>query len=325
MADWVSRGFDRELIDVFRLLVVLLVSAGDCLIAWILWRKTKFWISLLFLFNPVSALISGYHNQFDNLAVLLALSGALLLDRHAAGGRRGDFWGGLIVLSLCLCLKHIFIFFPLWVALKQRGLCDRAVALLLPICLFVLGFVPFWALGADGIVDNVLLYRSFDNAPGLRLFIPGIFLRLLSADTILILAMGVAALWYRRQSTLRSAMAYTLVLLIFAPAVANQYLAIPVAAMCASLNGFYGLYLAIGGPFLMANGSGPGADWIVDLLPGFMNTRIAGGRAYDVMIAVLAAGFFWQHCGHAVQRTAKRVWRADRPMDRVRKLLSGEK
>lgn len=64
--------------EYFRIGLILTLSLADILISCILWGKGFKLSALLFLFSPITIFISGYHNQFDNLAVLLAMLSVLI-------------------------------------------------------------------------------------------------------------------------------------------------------------------------------------------------------------------------------------------------------
>src|SRR5579859_6127536 len=106
--------------EVFRGLLVALLSLADAGIAWILWRKYGLRAGVLFFLNPVSIMITGYHNQFDNVAVLLGLCSVILYGEDFAKRPGGRQYGALGILGLSLMTKHLLFVFPLWLAVKQK-------------------------------------------------------------------------------------------------------------------------------------------------------------------------------------------------------------
>ena len=64
---------------IFRLFIIAILSLSDVsLFFWLkknISQKAAYW----FFFNPISIYISGYHNQFDTIAIALALYSTLFL------------------------------------------------------------------------------------------------------------------------------------------------------------------------------------------------------------------------------------------------------
>src|SRR5688500_5479310 len=97
----------------FHVVIASLLALADVVIAVLLFRAFGLLPGLLFILNPVSVLLSGYHSQFDNLAVLPAL-GAWLLVRPQFGGAdvsRRRWVAAALLLGLSLATKHFMIFF----------------------------------------------------------------------------------------------------------------------------------------------------------------------------------------------------------------------
>ena len=113
-------------------------------------------------------------------------------------------------------------------------------------------------------MHNVFLYRSFAN---------GLLLREL-ADTIppsLLFILGLAIIGYfvRKRPLFESALLYLVALVVLSPAMANQYLAIPMPAVAAQMNLLHGLYTLVASLIMVSNPDGlglgldssiPGAD-----------------------------------------------------------------
>jgi hypothetical protein len=128
--------------DVFRYMVSGFLGLGNAGIFYILWRRFGALAGCWFFLNPISIIISGYQNNFDNLAILPGLMAALLMgddfDRPVC---RRKFLG-LFVLGLSLMVKHVFFAFPFWLAVKQRGLSQKLAVILIPVLMFAFSFVP---------------------------------------------------------------------------------------------------------------------------------------------------------------------------------------
>ncbi len=245
---------------VFRWLLVGFLSAADVGIFCVLWKKFGRLAATLFFLNPVSILITGYHNQFDNVAILFGLWAVLLLGDNFENpvGRRKFL--GLAVLGLSLMTKHVLFAFPLWLAVKQKGLRQKCMVILVPVAIFLLGFAPYWPVGRAGIIQNVFSYKSFTTAHFYNFFLPTAVQYFLNSQTVWLLMLGWFAFIHRRKPALESLLLYTCILVAAAPATTNQYLAIPSAFTSVFVNFFtvaytviatYQVSTAVGGPHLL--------------------------------------------------------------------------
>lgn len=230
----------------FHMLVASFLSLADIAIAFILARCFSYVAALFFLLNPVSVLMIGCHSQFDNLAVLLGLTGIIVLPEDGDSKiSTKQVWLCAFFIGISLIMKHILFIFPLWLAINSRfSLRQRFILLFFPFFLFAAGFLPFCFNHASlsGIINNVFLYQSAHlNAffPHLvELFVPIKFIETYLER--LPLFNGFRFIWlvamlcsgyllrYRHQRELY--LFYLIGLCVLSSAIADQYLAIPVAA-----------------------------------------------------------------------------------------------
>ena len=133
--------------DAFRWKLVLLLTAADMGIFVFLLRHYSLRIAALFFLNPISIIITGYHNQFDNIAVFVGLLAVFLYQK----GDRKNRVLGMLGMGLSLCLKHLLFLFPVWLALKEKKWSWRVLVVLVPYAMFLLSFLPYWSTGAAGI------------------------------------------------------------------------------------------------------------------------------------------------------------------------------
>jgi hypothetical protein len=279
----------------FLLLLSLLLALVDVIVAGLLLERYGGAAAALFLLSPVAIVISGFHRQFDNVAVMLAMLAVLLLDRSRAGRVDAPYVGGLVVLGLSLSVKHLFFAFPLWLALKEQRWPRRLAALAVPPAVFLLSFAPFWAEGRAGIVGNVFLYRSLSNAPLWRTVFGPELGGTLGPTALLVAALAAGAWLDRRRDRLGSLLVYTVALVAFAPALANQYLAIPVAAVSAFPNPLFVCYTVVAGAHLVFDPVETGP---------FISRAIAGSLPdlYPVEAALLLAGLVWMAVAPRLRR-----------------------
>lgn len=266
----------------FRALLIGLLTLADVGIWAVLHRRYGRIAGFLFFLNPVSIIITGYHNQFDNVAILVGL---LAMVAYAA-----SFVPALLLLGLSLTVKHVLLVFPLWLAIKEKGLERKLAALAVPLAMLVLSFMPFVAEGRSGIVSNVVLYRGHDNAPFWHGVLPVQLQPLISPSVLFAGAMLVLGFVWRRRSHLDLALLYLLALVVFAPSIANQYLAIAVPAIAAFPSSFFLPFQVLAGWFLAAHPEGLHSQWLRDRAPDQMVAENVGPRAYDPVIMALAFG-----------------------------------
>lgn len=238
---------------IFRILLTLLLSLADAGIALILLKRYNYLAGILFFFNPISILITGYHNQFDNLALLLALFSAVLTGNNFTESiNKRKFWG-LVILGISLIVKHTFFIYPVWLALKQKGLANKLWTLLIPSALFLLSFIPYADAGSTGIINNVFLYRSYGNGIFYHFFIPFIIQILLTKEMFWIATLLFFGYYFRNVHNVESCLYYTCVLVATAPSIANQYLAIPIPFIAVHINIFSILYTLFGSIHLLVD------------------------------------------------------------------------
>jgi hypothetical protein len=223
-------------------LVVGFLSLADAGICWLLCRRAGRLAGILFFLNPISILVTGYHCQFDNLAVLIALGAVLRFGEDFDQPLNRPKMLGLLLLGFSLMTKHIFFMFPLWLAVKQRGLGPKAVILLVPAAVFLLGFAPYWAGGQAGILDHVFRYQSAQNGYFFKLIVPQFIQFAGDRNLMWYVMLMVFAFVCRRRNGFASLLIYTGALVAFSPSITNHYMAIPVALAAVFPSGPFLLY-----------------------------------------------------------------------------------
>ena len=138
--------------DIFRWLLIGFLSAADVAIALMLWRQFGLLAAAFFFLNPVSIIITGYHNQFDNVAICLGLLAVIRFGDDFEKPLSGRKWSALLLLGLSLTTKHVFFMFPFWLAVKQRGLLQKCLIVAVPTVIFLASFLPYWSVGHAGII-----------------------------------------------------------------------------------------------------------------------------------------------------------------------------
>ena len=129
--------------DAFRLALALFLAAVDYGIAALLWRSRYRLAAVLFLLAPVGMFISGYHGQFDNVAVAIALLAVVGFGKERAKRDWLRVFGLGLTLGLSIMMKHVCAFFPLWLAFRERTWGKRVFILFFPVAVFLSGFLPY--------------------------------------------------------------------------------------------------------------------------------------------------------------------------------------
>jgi hypothetical protein len=267
--------------SVFRYLLAGFLSLVDAGIFSVLWRKFGKLAACWFFFNPISVIITGYHNQFDNLAVLLGLLAVLQMgdEFDQPIGRRKLL--GLFVLGLSLATKHILFAFPFWLAVKQKGILQKLGVILIPVFIFALSFVPYWHEGKQGIIQNVFLFRSYANEYFYRMFLPLFVQYMFNSQTVWLFLLVIFAFIYRQKNTMEFLLLYTCVLVAVSPVNMNEFLAIPGPFVATHLNPFTILYTAAGTLHLLVD------------YEGLHLTCLSQTNCADISIYLLCLGLVW--------------------------------
>ena len=270
--------------------VTAFLSLTDITIAACLYRWYGFKIATLFFLNPISIIITGYHSQFDNLAILVALISVKSLDNNASILSYRTLLG-LILLGLCLTIKHLLFLFPLWLAFKNIRWRDKLLTISIPYAVFLASFLPYLSTGSDGIINHVFLYRGFANAPFWNGIAPEVIIDKIPMFILFIGTLFFLGLILRTKKPLESLYLYTICLVIFSSAIANQSLAICIVAISVHSNFIYALYSIAGTIYLLASGDGLHISFFQHYLGSNGNSSAIG---YQELVFLLFLGLILQ-------------------------------
>lgn len=244
---------------------------------------------ILFFLSPISIIITGYHSQFDNLAILIGLLSVAWFEKSNAGP---GAWGALLLLGISLCVKHVLFLFPLWLAVKAHGF-DRVRVLLIPYVVFILSFFPFLHDGWRGILNNVFLYRSFNNGPLWQMVLPNSVFSVIPLIVPFVASMVIMGFLVKRRGSSLSLYFYLISVVVFSSAITNQYLAICVPAIAVLWNWGYLIYSLVGLVYLLVSSDALHIESIARAISW------GGTGGYVVLIAALATGLVLTYVGRA--------------------------
>jgi len=223
---------------IFRYLLIILLSSADYGIFIFLLRKYGWKPSLIFIFNPVSIIITGYHNQFDNLAIFIGFIAVTLLQDNFEKPLTIKSYFGLFLLGISISTKHVLFFIPIWLMVKYKTLPAKLLVASIPIIIFALTFMPYWKDSSNEIISNVFLYKSYKNS--LFYYFPVNFIT--HSEIIWLSILTAFAFLLASRDNVETVLNYLTVLVLTSPAITNQYLAIPVSYLATHINLFGFLY-----------------------------------------------------------------------------------
>lgn len=220
---------------IYRVYIVSVLTLADVGITSWLSKKASPRLGLLFFLNPLSILITGFHNQFDNCAVLFALLASDFVDDSSEDLTKRDLLA-ILFLTLSLITKHILFVFFAWIFFRGRKQRPgkRLAYTFLPAILFLLSFLPF-LIGnpavLNGIIGNVFSYRSYNNYPFFRPLFLLVHVPERAYFYLYILIMLAVGFLLRGKDFTDLLLCYFAAMVAFSSAIANQYLVIPLIAL----------------------------------------------------------------------------------------------
>lgn len=276
---------------IYRTLLVGILIFTDLGIACWIYQHFGLKSAILFFLNPVVIFITGYHNQFDNISILFILLSIDFYNEESKFSKRDIYF--VLLFSLSLIVKHDFYALPLWILLRRElPWKKKCLYTFCPPLIFLLSFLPFYLqnpLAAQGIKNNVFLYKSNNNAPLLK----GIFELIHIDNSLLIVAfflmMCFCGVMVRKLSLRNSVLLYLLCLVAFSSSITNQYLTIPVAALCTIVGVpcliAYSVWII---PYLLVNGNGLDIQEKISELSVFDNEQlIFSGVTVILVISII--------------------------------------
>ncbi|MEO8285125.1 MAG: hypothetical protein ABI670_01665 [Chloroflexota bacterium] len=128
-------------------------------------------------------------------------------------------WKPWALMVLSILIKHLLIFSTWMVMVYRYGVRKATGLFALAVGILALSFVPFLPAGAEGILHNVILYRSIQTGVGMAAFPPAFAL---SIFLIVMMGLPFIAQWMRLDE--REAVGLSSVALIaFIPGTSVQY------------------------------------------------------------------------------------------------------
>ena len=227
-------------IDLFTLGVLLLIAQI---------RKLPLARTAIFFYLcPVSFLITGYHGQFENFAMLMVLFGIYLYLRFSTMPvlRIALLW---LSATAGMIIKHN-IFYELIICLHSsiKRYWVKMSLFAVSVAIFILSFARYWKTGSEGIIENVFKYGSFSSVYGWSTFFYIPQLRYL-----FILGMFLFPLLLKGKDLIAQCLLGVLFFLTFTTGFATQYLVLPVALGVLRPTKFYLLYTLVASALVLGH------------------------------------------------------------------------
>jgi len=181
-------------------------------------------VALLYYLNPVTFLLTGYHGQFENIALLMLLIGIAscyrFKDRPVLSGV--FLWS---FATLGLISKHnVLCQFVSCVDAATRDTWRKLILIALSFALFGATFIPYWQKGSEGIIRYVFLYASSPGVYGITSLVDlGVLKYLFMIGAV------VFPLLLRGDDVVEHCMISGLFFLVFTTGIGVQYFVLPIA------------------------------------------------------------------------------------------------
>ncbi len=213
----ITRSF-LTLIDLLTLFFLLLIAKHENISL----VKT----SIFFYLNPVSYLITGYHGQFENFAILMVVVG---LFAYVKLRQQKPVLGNILLWTFAtvgMIIKHN-IFYELIICLNHaiKRYWLKFLLFVISVCVFLSLFIPYWSEGKNGIIKWVFMYGG--GYVG-RYGIPTIF-KLRYLKWAFIVGMFTFPLLLKSKDIIRQCLMGMLFFMTFTTGISIQYFILPIA------------------------------------------------------------------------------------------------
>lgn len=228
-----------------------LVDIADALFIGLICRRIgsrSLWSGMaIYLVNPITLGLGGFHGQFENFAILPLLAATHVYLRRPEPRSLKWVW---LLGTLALLIKHNVVF-GIWMLFVYAARRARVSALMMAAScvLFFMAFIPYWTEGRAGIIQNVFLYRSGSGLQGLGCLLPNS-----ASAPIFLCLMGLMpflARYYLRLPLAKAMELSFVALLALIYGMGKQYFLMPIIWGGFFTTGWYWLYTAVTALFML--------------------------------------------------------------------------
>ena len=269
----------------YRIKIILFLSLVDSFIFYLLYKNYSLKVGLLFFLNPISIIITGHHNQFSALALLIGFLAILLYEKNRS---KNQIILPLILLGLSISAKHILIYFPIWWAIKEKKIVNKFLILFVPYSIFILSFLPFLPGDFENIISRLLFEWKRADGPFWGMFGPKIVHMYFSLQTLFSFILIFLGFVFENKKLRESFFLYTIAVVAFSSMMYTQYLMIPLIALAVFWNWKYFLYSLLAFLLFLVDGDQLNITILREQLDwNLRSTRIA----HYPIILILLIGF----------------------------------
>jgi len=210
-------------------------------------------VSILFYLNPVSYLLTGYHGQFENLALFFTLLGLFFYLKLHNGTGYSKFISWLSY-SLGFIIKHDTLILALIGTVNLFKKAKYAIILFsITILLFLLTFIFYWPTGSQGIINNVFLYGSIEGNYGITSFVKIPYLKYL-----FIIGLLMYPFLIKNRENIEQFLLGSIFFIAFTTGIGIQYFVLPVAFGALRPSNWFLLYTFIASIAILGNANNLG-------------------------------------------------------------------
>ncbi len=214
----------------YRFKIVIFLSIIDVSIFYLLYKNYSLKIGLLYLINPISIILTGHHNAFNNYAILFGFLAILNYGDLNSREISCKKIFSIFLFGLSISIKHILIFFPIWWAFKEKKFINKFLIISISYITFIVLFFPFYE-DFQKIIYNILYLGRHETGPFWKMFLPDILSGYLNFFTLASLLLIFLGFFLVNKKLKDSFYLYLIATTAFAPQMYTQYLIIPLIAI----------------------------------------------------------------------------------------------
>ena len=214
----------------YRFKIVIFLSIVDVSIFYLLYKNYSLKIGLLYLINPISIILTGHHNAFNNYAILFGFLAILNYGDLNSREISCKKIFSICLFGLSISIKHILIFFPIWWAFKEKKFMNKILIISISYITFIVLFFPFYE-DFQKIIYNILYLGRHETGPFWKMFLPDILSGYLNFFTLASLLLIFLGFFLVNKKLKDSFYLYLIATTAFAPQMYTQYLIIPLIAI----------------------------------------------------------------------------------------------
>ncbi len=272
----------------FRFKLVIFLSLLDISIFYLLYKKYSLKVGLLFLINPISIWLSGFHNSFDNYAIIFGFLSVILYGEINEEKLTFKKVFAIFLFGLSIAIKHILIFFIFWWAFKEKKIINKFIVIFIPIFVFIFSFIPFLPEDSANIINKLLFHAKHETGPFWKMFVPDLFKKFLSTHFLFSFLLTLIGVFLINKKINESFYLYLIAVVAFSSQMYTQYFLIPLITIAIYWNKKYFFYTLIASFIFLIDADQFNHQYLSDIFNwSLRSTRIS----YYPLILILLYSF----------------------------------